>query len=186
MPEFRVTWTIDIDAETPEAAAREARAIQLRSDSTATIYKVSPAGAPDDDCEEFDLNALAVIGNGQHGRAAIIEPSMIQFAMVSGLNVALTGDGPQTVATDFIANVLHWVTLNDPDGRASALQAIVRAVGNYTSETFVDYRTDPEGLGPHAKVRLEVAADGQVWSATVGAAGDLPPEIIADAFEVAV
>lgn len=42
MTEYRVTWTIDVDGETPEDAAREARKIQLDPQSTATVYQVTP------------------------------------------------------------------------------------------------------------------------------------------------
>jgi len=41
MPEFRVIWEIDIDAETPRAAAEEALKIQRDRQSTATVFKVS-------------------------------------------------------------------------------------------------------------------------------------------------
>jgi hypothetical protein len=38
--EFRVMWEIDIDAGSPAQAAREARAVQLRPDTTATLFHV--------------------------------------------------------------------------------------------------------------------------------------------------
>ena len=41
MPSYHVTWNIDIDADTPEAAAREARRIQADPESTATVFSVS-------------------------------------------------------------------------------------------------------------------------------------------------
>jgi len=38
MPDYLVTWTIDIKADTAEAAAREALAIQRDPNSTATVF----------------------------------------------------------------------------------------------------------------------------------------------------
>lgn len=40
MQHFIVTWEIDIEADTPEAAARRAREIQLDPDSIATFFDV--------------------------------------------------------------------------------------------------------------------------------------------------
>lgn len=37
---YTVTWDIDIEADTPEDAARQAREIQLRADSIATVFQV--------------------------------------------------------------------------------------------------------------------------------------------------
>lgn len=44
MPLYRVTWEIDIDAETPREAAEIARAYQLNPNSTATVFDVFQAG----------------------------------------------------------------------------------------------------------------------------------------------
>jgi len=38
--EFRVIWEIEIHAASPEEAAREARAVQLRRDISATVFGV--------------------------------------------------------------------------------------------------------------------------------------------------
>lgn len=38
--EYLVTWKIDIDADSPEEAAREAQRIQLDADSTAQTFEV--------------------------------------------------------------------------------------------------------------------------------------------------
>jgi len=40
MPEFHVSWHIDIDADNSTDAAEKAREIQLRQDSTATCFEV--------------------------------------------------------------------------------------------------------------------------------------------------
>ena len=38
--EFRVIWEIDIDADNPAAAAQEARALQLKMNTSATIFDI--------------------------------------------------------------------------------------------------------------------------------------------------
>ena len=40
MPEYRVTWQIDIDAENPKAAAEQGHKIMLDPDSLATVFEV--------------------------------------------------------------------------------------------------------------------------------------------------
>lgn len=40
---MRVTWQIDLDTETPEAAAREAFRIMRKPDTTATVFQVCDA-----------------------------------------------------------------------------------------------------------------------------------------------
>lgn len=41
MTEYLVTWSIELDAASPEDAAYLAREIQLDPDSTALVYRVS-------------------------------------------------------------------------------------------------------------------------------------------------
>jgi hypothetical protein len=38
--QFRVIWEIDIEADNPKAAAQEARALQLRMNTSATIFDI--------------------------------------------------------------------------------------------------------------------------------------------------
>ncbi len=38
--EFRVIWEIDIEADDPKAAAQEARALQLKVNSSATVFDI--------------------------------------------------------------------------------------------------------------------------------------------------
>lgn len=52
MTEYTVTWTIDIDADSPEAAAREALAIQRDPDSWAIRFLVE---APDGTETQIDV-----------------------------------------------------------------------------------------------------------------------------------
>lgn len=42
--QFRVSWKIDIEAESAEDAAREALAIQRKPDSIATVFEVMAEG----------------------------------------------------------------------------------------------------------------------------------------------
>ena len=50
---YRVTWVIDIPAESPRAAAETARRIQLDPESSATIFDVSKH--PDGNMVEIDV-----------------------------------------------------------------------------------------------------------------------------------
>ena len=45
MPQFRVSWEIDIEADTPQQAAKQALAIQRDPKSTATQFSVCLFGA---------------------------------------------------------------------------------------------------------------------------------------------
>lgn len=51
MKEYRVTWTIEVDGETPSEAALMARAIQRDPNSIATVFEVCPR------CECGDFHA---------------------------------------------------------------------------------------------------------------------------------
>lgn len=42
MPEFTVSWEIQVDAEDHEAAARKAKAILANPDSIADVFEVMP------------------------------------------------------------------------------------------------------------------------------------------------
>lgn len=47
MPDYVITWEIELTAETPVAAAQQALAIQRDPDSLATVFSVySEQGAP--------------------------------------------------------------------------------------------------------------------------------------------
>lgn len=54
MTEYHVTWTIDVDADTAEDAARHAREIQLRPDSSATVFRVTQFGSRISDVLDLD------------------------------------------------------------------------------------------------------------------------------------
>lgn len=55
MPDYHVTWTIDICADTPEQAAEEALAIQRKPGSSATVFMVHDGKTE----TRVDLDALA-------------------------------------------------------------------------------------------------------------------------------
>lgn len=55
MQEFRVTWTINVSAETPERAAELALEIQRDQHSTATVFDVA---SQDGEQVSVDLIAL--------------------------------------------------------------------------------------------------------------------------------
>lgn len=52
---YRVEWSIDIEADTPEAAARQAWAHMRRHDSTANVFTVISASG---DQEQIDLQEI--------------------------------------------------------------------------------------------------------------------------------
>lgn len=58
MPEYRVTWEMDIDADSPREAAEKALAVQRNPESIATIFTVTPrvkttfVDLNDDDADE--------------------------------------------------------------------------------------------------------------------------------------
>jgi hypothetical protein len=56
MPEYLVEWAIEIDADSPEDAARKALAIQRDPESIATTFHVTPEGV--DDQHFIDLSAI--------------------------------------------------------------------------------------------------------------------------------
>ena len=53
MRPYRVTWTIEVGAETPEDAAKQCRDIQLDKDSIATVFEVTDLKTAV--CETVDL-----------------------------------------------------------------------------------------------------------------------------------
>lgn len=67
MAEYLVTWTIDIDADSPQEAAQKARAVQLRRDSSATVFAVLDKHgegqkttmvdlSPEEDSDDYDVD----------------------------------------------------------------------------------------------------------------------------------
>lgn len=58
MPDYRVSWEIDIVAASPEDAARQAREIQLRPSSIANVFDVSDG----EDITRVDLEEVGCEG----------------------------------------------------------------------------------------------------------------------------
>ena len=54
MKTYRVTWEIDVDANSPREAAERAQAIQHNPESTGTVFKVNKLGISSS-AEEIDL-----------------------------------------------------------------------------------------------------------------------------------
>lgn len=56
MPDFRVEWSMDIEADTPEDAARQTWAHMRRHDSTANVFTVISASGEQEtiDLQEID------------------------------------------------------------------------------------------------------------------------------------
>lgn len=68
MPDFRVTWEIDVfDAPTPEAAARKALKTQRNPESIATVFRVSEHGSPEG--VEIDLTELDEVAQATAGES---------------------------------------------------------------------------------------------------------------------
>ena len=57
MPEFTVSWQIEVVAETHEEAARKAREIQMDRESIANVFEVTPT-MPGVASQMIDLSAL--------------------------------------------------------------------------------------------------------------------------------
>ncbi|NUK53366.1 hypothetical protein HRW14_24450 [Streptomyces lunaelactis] len=62
MPEYQVTWTIDLDASSPVHAARKALAIHRNPESWATIFTVQ--GDTETVTVDLDPEYLDPSGNG--------------------------------------------------------------------------------------------------------------------------
>jgi hypothetical protein len=57
MPSFRVVWEVDVDADTPLEAAREAFAMMTDPDSTAVVFSVT---GPNDALDTVTIDLLAL------------------------------------------------------------------------------------------------------------------------------
>jgi flavin-binding protein dodecin len=64
MTEYRVIWTVDVDAKSPEEAARLALAMQRDRSSIALVFEVTPKGA------SSGLEVIDLLGTSQYGEGA--------------------------------------------------------------------------------------------------------------------
>lgn len=67
MAEYRVTWEIDVDADSPQEAARKARAYQLKPDALVGVFDVSDkdgrtVSVDTDEPEDDDTEARITAG----------------------------------------------------------------------------------------------------------------------------
>ena len=71
--EYKVTWTIDVEADSPEEAARAALEMQRRSDSWATHFEVQDSqgyahevdlGSPDESSNRKTVHVLVPMEEG--------------------------------------------------------------------------------------------------------------------------
>jgi hypothetical protein len=100
-------------------------------------------------------------------RAAQVEGALEAFAQATGLEIE--ADGPETVAGDMIAGILHWVQSISGGERNCALNAARSGIGHYVTESNIDYAAkEVDELGPDAFVTIYVACDGENWWSTTG------------------
>ena len=60
LKQYRVRWEIDVEASSPEEAARSARATQLRTDSIADVFEVREVDGTvvSPGCQTVDLSEI--------------------------------------------------------------------------------------------------------------------------------
>lgn len=110
-------------------------------------------------------------------RAGDVDLCLREFAKNMGLDPDPEADGPQTVAGDMIASILHWVTANDPEGRLAAVTAAKNGIGHYVSESYIDDDADEvDELGPESDVMVQVTCNDQVWSVGTAIPATIGPE----------
>ena len=91
-----------------------------------------------------------------------------QFAV----DLDMHNEDGETIVTDLIANLLHWVA-NDTGNREAPLTVAAHALGNYITESYIEYDTDkPENeqdvVGPDANVWIGVDCNDEHWSYRTG------------------
>jgi len=89
MPEFTVSWSIDVDAKTPEDAARVAREIMLDEHSMATVFDVADSSGSitridlleQKDILRFEVNHVGMKSSKHRRRmeiAVVLEGGIVQ------------------------------------------------------------------------------------------------------------
>jgi len=100
-------------------------------------------------------------------RATQVEGALEAFAQATGL--VTDADGPETVAGDMIAGILHWVQSISGGERECALNAARQGIAHYVTETNIDYSAeDVDEVGPDAFVTINVSCDGEDWTSVAG------------------
>ena len=64
--QYRITWEIDIDADTPQEAAKQARNVQLDPESSATVFDVWS-----EDGQQFHIDLMENEDNEQHAAGCV-------------------------------------------------------------------------------------------------------------------
>ena len=116
MSEYQVTWTIGLDAESPEAAAKTALMWQRDPDSTATVFDVTDAAGNTATVDAEDPNHPTV----DEKKRGLAKP-VTQYIIIAGNVVdGLTHIGPFTSAeraneyADEVCRDIWTVTTLDP------------------------------------------------------------------------
>jgi hypothetical protein len=111
---FRVTWTIDVEADSPEAAAREALRIQRKPDSTATVFDV---GVPGDDPIRIDLEEAQSEKALPRWKCPCCDSPNVQVSFPTWYHETVTGPEQASadlefVETDSEADISWWYCEN--------------------------------------------------------------------------
>lgn len=87
-------------------------------------------------------------------RIESVEDLVETFCDRMGFN--MEDEDHSTIAGDMICNILHWVQAKTGK-REDALSAMQNGIGNYVTETYIDYDADVvDELGPEAYVSIGV------------------------------
>ena len=117
--EYHVTWTIDLDAESPEDAAREALRIHRDPDSWATHFEVRDAqghacevdlGIPTQPAQEEKVFVLIPLEDGMVGDVAVFaDEACAQRAEQEWLAAHnLTDENEREHASDWGTGIAIW------------------------------------------------------------------------------
>lgn len=92
-------------------------------------------------------------------RAKAVGVALQAFAKATGME----DEGPETIAGDFIANVLHWVVSREHGGsHGGALYAARNGIANFVGESY------DEDDGPDAHVSISIKCEGFTWFTQTG------------------
>lgn len=154
MPEYRVTWNIDIDAPNPRKAAEKALEMQRDPSSIATVFEVIPRdlyspARKDAAVQEVDLYHAGDDVRVEHLHFGVT-PRMLLYVtkqlVTLGHRPVIDGDGWNTwgeaVDTDINDDrTLHLVVPLTEPGQAGSLVSLVRGmVEPMTARDYEDVR----------------------------------------------
>jgi len=87
-------------------------------------------------------------------RAKSVAAAIQAFAKAQGLSEK--DDGPEVIAGDMIANILHWAADRHPGGIRAAYDAACRGLNHFTSESYDSPDGDPLGASSHVRMVISV------------------------------